>query len=83
MPAPFIRIGAQIQRSDGAPFADCANEDSAEKLLLALNVARDWDEEDIVTLVSDAMSDAQDLDVGLTDLARAAVSALKKEGLLP
>lgn len=40
------------------------------------------DEQELIDIVSDAMSDVHDVDTGITDFAKAGVKALKKEGLL-
>lgn len=42
-----------------------------------------WDDESIADLISDTMSDTNDMDVRFSDFARATVKALRKEGLLP
>jgi len=42
----------------------------------------EWDDESIADLIRDGMSDAQDMDTSIGDLARAAVKALRKECLL-
>lgn len=79
---PYVACGKQILHR-GEHFCDARDPVAAERLVETLNRGESWDDEDIVTLMADAMQDAHGVDTNTTDFARAALAVLKREGLLP
>ena len=78
----YHHTGKQLFRGD-KHVCDAVNEAEAAKAVAVFNRgATDWDDEDVVQLIGEAMSEAQDIDVDIYQLARAGFDALRKEGLL-